>query len=138
MKKSELQQIIKEEILNILNENRYKEGDKLNYRGINYTVLSDSGYVVNVVDEKGNKAMLNYNQLNQGVFKKPVYEEGNKKYTFEYVHYEYKSTIKVPETVTVTASNEDEARDKAYDKAKKFCEEENVKLKSSKAEFKLK
>jgi len=53
MKKSELRQIIQEEILNVLNENRYKEGDKLNYRGINYTVLSDSGYVVNVVDEKG-------------------------------------------------------------------------------------
>ena len=140
MKKSELRNIIKEEILNVLNENRYKEGDKLNYRGINYTVLSDNGYVVNVVDEKGNKAMYNYNQLNQGVFKKPGLneKEGMKKYTFEYVHYEYKSTIKVPETVTVTASNEDEARDKAYEKAKKFCEEENVKLKSSKAEFKLK
>ena len=141
MKKSELRNIIKEEILNVLNENRYKEGDKLNYRGINYTVLSDSGYVVNVVDEKGNKAMLNYNQLNQGVYKKPDYlneKEGMKKYTFEYVHYEYKSTIKVPETVTVTASIEDEARDKAYEEAKKFCEEEYVKLKSKKEEFKLK
>jgi hypothetical protein len=44
----------------------------------------------------------------------------------------------VPATVTVTASNEDEARDKAYKKAKELCDEENVKLKSSKEEFKLK
>ena len=110
MKKSELRQIIQEEIKAVL-ENEVN-------RTINDKFKAAMGFKS---PEGGSK----------NKFK-------DKKYTFEYVHYEYKSTIKVPETVTVMASNEDEARDKAYEEAKKFCEEENVKLKSSKAEFKLK
>jgi hypothetical protein len=144
MKLSELKLIIKEEISDFFNsdapKSKYKKGDTLNYRGTPYTVVSDSGYVVTVVDDKGKESTYNHNQLSQGIYKKPSYlneKEEMKKYKFEFVHYEYRSTIKVPGTLIVTASNEDEARDKAYEEAKKFCEEENFKLKSSKEEFKL-
>jgi hypothetical protein len=109
MKLSEFKQIIKEEIKAVL------END------VNRTI-----------NDKFKAAMG---------FKAPEGGSGNKfkekKYTFEYVHYEYKSVERVPDTVSVMASNEDEARDKAYEEAKKFCEEEYVKLKSSKEEFKL-
>jgi hypothetical protein len=110
MKKSELRQIIQEEIKSVL-ENE-----------VNRTI-----------NDKFKEKMG---------FKAPEGGSGNKfkekKYTFEFVHYEYRSTERVPATLSVMASNEDEARDKAYEEAKKFCEEEHVKLKSSKKEFKLK
>jgi hypothetical protein len=111
MKKSELRQIIQEEIK---------------------AVLEIDNEVNRTINDKFKAAMG---------FKAPEGGSGNKfkekKYTFEYVHYEYRSTIKVPDTVSVMASNEDEARDKAYEKAKAFCDEEFFKLKSSKEEFKL-
>jgi hypothetical protein len=133
MKKSELRNIIKEEILNVLNENRYKEGDKLNYRGINYTVLSDSGYVINVVDEKGNKSMFNYNQLNQGVFKKPVYEEGKQTYEFIVKYWENRGEDKnFYTTGPIKATSEEEAYKIAKAKADEFAEEEFVKIDSIK------
>tara|TARA_R110000822_G_scaffold18005_1_gene59857 strand:- start:678 stop:1022 length:345 start_codon:yes stop_codon:yes gene_type:complete len=110
MKKSELRQIIQEEIKAVI------EAEDVN-RTINDKFKAKMG------------------------FKSPEGKSGNKfkekEYKFEFVHYEYKSTIKVPGTVFVIASNEDEARDKAYEEAKKFCEEEYVKLKSKKEEFKL-
>jgi hypothetical protein len=75
MKKSELKQIIQEEIQNVLVEAestkpRYKKGDILTYRGTKYTVSSDNGYTVNVTDNDGKKKMFNYSQLNQGSVKK--------------------------------------------------------------------
>ena len=142
MKLSDLKLIIKEEISDFFNSDtpkaKYNKGDKLNYRGMNYTVVSDDGYVVTVEDEKGKESIFNHNQLNQGIFRKPVNEEGEmKEYKYEFVHYEYRSTIKVPATVIVTASSPEEALDKAYEKAEAFCEKEYVKLKSKKEEFKL-
>ena len=131
MKKSELKQIIQEEILNVLNENRYKEGDKLNYRGINYTVLSDSGYVVNVVDEKGNKSMFNYNQLNQGVFKKPVYEEGKQTYKFKIKYWENRGEDKnFYTTGPIEATSPEKAYEIAKAKADEFAKKEFVKIDS--------
>jgi hypothetical protein len=77
MKISELKLIIKEEIADLFNSDapkaKYKKGDKLNYRGTPYTVVSDSGYVVTVVDDKGKETTYNHNQLRQGVYKKPDY-----------------------------------------------------------------
>jgi hypothetical protein len=75
MKKSELRQIIQEEIQNVLVEAesskpKYKKGDTLTYKGTKYTVSSDNGYTVNVTDADGKKKMFNYNQLNQGGVKK--------------------------------------------------------------------
>ena len=87
MKISELKLIIKEEIADLFNSDapkaKYSEGDKLNYRGIPYTVVSDSGYVVTVVDSKGKESAYNHNQLSQGVFRKPVNEEGEMGVTLE-------------------------------------------------------
>lgn len=110
MKKSELRQIIQEEIKSVLEMN-----------DVNRTI-----------NDKFKEKMG---------FKAPEGGSGNKfkekKYEFEFIHYEYKSIKKVPEIISVMASNEDEARDKAYEEAKKFCEKEYVKLKSKKEEFKL-
>lgn len=110
MKKSELRQIIQEEIKAVI------EAEDVN-RTINDKFKAKMG------------------------FKAPEGGSGNKfkekKYEYEFIHYEYKSSIRVPGTVIVTASNEDEALDKAYKKAKEFCEKEKLKLKSSKEEFKL-
>jgi hypothetical protein len=83
MKISEFKQFIREEIQAVLKEEapkpRYKKDDKFIYRGINYTVISDNGYVVKAVSDRGDEATYNYNQLNQGVYKRPNYlneEEG--------------------------------------------------------------
>jgi len=112
MKKSELRQIIQEEIKAVLE-----------------------------IDNDVNRTINDKFKAKMG-FKAPEGGSGNKfkdkKYTFEFDHYEYKSTTKASSTVTVTASNENEARDKAYEKAKDLCDEENLTLKSSKKEFKLK
>lgn len=141
MKKSELKQIIQEEIKAVLKEEapkpRYKKGDKLNYRGISYTVLSDNGYVVKVVDKNDKEAMYNYNQLNQGVFKKPDYlnekEDEMKEYTFEYAYWYGKDDDYDFDGVTVKARNEKEARDLAYAEAKK----EHFHIRTSKEKFDL-
>ena len=73
-------------------------------------------------------------------FKAPEGGSGNKfkekEYKFEFLYYEYRSKP-VPGTVFVTASNENEARDKAYDKAIKELKKEDYNIKSSKEEFKL-
>lgn len=77
MKLSEFKQLIREEIKSVLKEEapkpRYKKGDRFAYRGMGYTVITDDGYVVKVVDKNGKAATFNYNQLNQGVWKKPDY-----------------------------------------------------------------
>lgn len=137
MKKSELKQIIQEEIKAILKEEapkpRYKKGDKLNYRGINYTVVSDSGYVVDVVDGKGNKSTYNYNQLNQGVFRKPVNEEGKQTYEFIVKYWENRSDDKNYYTTgPIEAASEEKALEIAQAKAKDFAKKEFVKIDSIK------
>lgn len=77
MKLSKLKLIIKEEISDFFSSDapkaKYNKGDKLNYRGINSTVVSDNGYVVTVVDDKGKESTYNHNQLRQGVYKRPDY-----------------------------------------------------------------
>jgi hypothetical protein len=134
MKKSELLQIIKEEIKAVINENtpRYKKGDKLNYKGINYTVVSDSGYVVDVVDGKGNKSTYNYNQLNQGVFRKPVNEEGEMgEYRFKVKYWENNSSNKNYYTTgPILATSEEKALKIAQEKAEDFAKDELVKIDS--------
>lgn len=123
MKLEKIKQIIKEEIDNILNEEapkpRYKRGDIFVYRGIKYIVVSDDGYVVKAMDKDKKEAMFNYNQLNQGVFKKPDYlNEEEKEYTFKYAYWYGREDDYDFDDVTVKASSEEEARKLALEKAK--------------------
>lgn len=95
MKKSQLLQIIKEEIQDIFKSDnpkaKYKKGDKINYRGTSYTVKSDNGYVVTGVDARGKEKTLNHNQLSQGM----VSEESTEK---EYSLEELPTYSDLPET----------------------------------------
>ena len=120
MKKSELLQIIKEEIQDAFKKDspkaKYKKGDKINYRGTSYTVKSDNGYVVTGTDTRGNEKTFNYNQLSQGMVAE---ESKEKEFTFSYTYRggrggddEYDAEI------TVTAPDKETARDKAWEKVK--------------------
>lgn len=129
MKKSELKAIIKEEIQNILKEEapepKFKKGDSFAYRGVRYTVVSDNGYVVKVVDKKGNEATYNYNQLKQGMSSpKPDFlkEEDKKEIDYE-VYYSYRERGNDPEEtetpINVKASSKEEAIKLAKEKLEK-------------------
>jgi hypothetical protein len=140
MKKSVLRQIIQEEISDFFKSDspkpKYKKGDKIKYRGTPYTVVSDSGYVVTVVDNNGKEATYNHNQLRQGVFKgfDSVNEEDKiKEYTFQYAYWYGKDNDYDFDNVTVKASSEKEARDLAYAEARK----EHKSIRTSKEEFEL-
>ena len=120
MKKSELKSIIREEIKNAFEKNspkaKYKKGDKINYLGNQYIVLSDNGYVVTGVDSRGREKTINHNQLSQGMVKE---ESKEKEYD---VYYNYRAGKTGDEEgddeVTVTASSKEEAIDKTWEKIK--------------------
>ena len=138
MKLSDLKLIIKEEISDFFNSDapkaKYSKGDKLNYRGMNYTVVSDSGYVVTVVDEKGKESTYNHNQLNQGIFRKPVNEEGEMgEYRFTVYYWENNSYDKnYYITDPILATSEEEALKIATSEAEQFAKDEYVKIKNIK------
>ena len=135
MKLSDLKLIIKEEISDFFNSDapkaKYSKGDKLNYRGMNYTVVSDSGYVV---DEKGKESTYNHNQLNQGIFRKPVNEEGKmEEYRFTVYYWENNSYDKnYYITDPIKAASEKEAFEIAQAEAEQFAKDEYVKIKNIK------
>ncbi len=116
MKKSELLHIIKEEIKDAFEKNspkaKYKKGDKINYLGNQYTVLSDNGYVITGVDSRGREKTVNHSQLKQGMVVSVKEELKEKKYYFTYT-YINKEGDKDNDEIVVTASNEEEARKKA-------------------------
>lgn len=117
MKKSELLQIIKEEIQDAFKKDnpkaKYKRGDKINYRGTSYTVKSDNGYVVTGTDAKGKEKTFNYNQLSQGMVKE---ESTEKEFTFDYTYRGGKGgDDEFDDDVTVKASSKEEAIDKAWE-----------------------
>ena len=65
MKRTELKQIIKEEIIKVLNEvsPQYKSGDTFPYRGAIMTVITDDGYVVRAKNKEGIEKTLNHKQI---------------------------------------------------------------------------
>lgn len=119
MKKSELLQIIKEEIQDAFKKDnpkaKYKKGDKINYRGTSYTVKSDNGYVVTGVDAKRKEKTFNHNQLSQGMVKE---ESTEKEFTFDYTYRGGKGDDEFDDDVTVKASSKEEAIEKAWEKIK--------------------
>jgi hypothetical protein len=120
MKKSELQQIIREEIQNALNENtpKYKKGDTFAYKGTRYTVVSDNGYVVNVVDKNGKESTLNHNQISQGAHKSINEMEGEDYYTLYYIDRPFKDDPDFEEYILLTLKASD--KDSALEKARKY------------------
>jgi len=126
MKKSELKQLIREEIQNLIKEEapkpKFKKGDSFAYRGIRYTVISDNGYVVKVEDKKGKEATYNYNQLKQGMSSpKPDFLKEEKEIDYE-VYYMYRERgndeIETETPINVKASSKEEAIEKAKEKLK--------------------
>lgn len=68
MKKSELKEILKEEIKRILKENMFEEGETVMYMGEPHQVLLDNGYVIKLVSKKsGTKVTLNYSQAKERI-----------------------------------------------------------------------
>jgi hypothetical protein len=63
MKKSELRQIIREELKQLIPES-HKPGDKVKYMGTSHTVVSEDEYIITLKrDEDGKIIKLNYNQF---------------------------------------------------------------------------
>jgi len=66
---NKLKQIIKEEIIRILNEveAKFEEGETVMYMGEKYKVVSDNGYVVKLERSNGKTVTLNHNQVKEKV-----------------------------------------------------------------------
>lgn len=63
MKKSDLKQLIKEEILKILKEN-HKPGQEVLYKGTKYIVIDETPYIITLKNKKNNNVIkVNYNQF---------------------------------------------------------------------------
>ena len=65
MNKSDLRNIIKEEISRAINENKpkFKPGEHFTYMGTNHEVIDDNGFIVTAMTKNGHRVKLNHNQL---------------------------------------------------------------------------
>jgi len=64
-----IKQIIKEEIIRILNEveAKFKKGETVMYMGEKHEVISDNGYVVKLERSNGKTITLNHKQVKEKV-----------------------------------------------------------------------
>jgi hypothetical protein len=103
MKKSDLKQIIKEEIVKILSENapQFKIGDTFMFRGTKHKVLGDTGYVVKAELPNGKQITYNYNQLKGKVMENLAVTEPGR-YLVDYIASEMDGGPSHPDSTVIT------------------------------------
>jgi len=134
MKKSELQQLIREEIqkaLEIQTEelskdkikdkiSKLKKGDKVSVDGFTQEVVGNNGYVITLKNAKtGKEITKNYNQMIKQAFLRENEAEAEVDYEVYYMYRERGNNEEETETpINVKASNKEEAVKKAKEKLK--------------------